>query len=158
MPTDLSINNYSSVDDVLSALTDGSLKPTVDPDDEPLLAQAIKSNEQEYWIAGGCNELQSLQDLKVFILVPHSELPCRHRPLKGKLVCKHKRDSTRKVIHYQVQYVAKGFAQCYSVNYDKTTAPTVCLKSFPSNPPYCCLTQLGTLPIQQDSLPSQNFT
>lgn len=132
VPAHLSIDDFSSVDDVLSALTDGSLRPTVDPDDEPLWSQAINSNECEYWIAGGCDELQSLQDLQVFVLVPCSELPRGHRPLKGKLICKRKCDSTGKIIRYKVRYVAKGFAQRYSVNYDKTTAPTVRLESFQS--------------------------
>lgn len=81
----LSINDFSSVDNVLSALTDGSLKPTVGPDDKPLRTQAINSDKQEYWITGGHNELQSLQDLKVFILVPCSKLPHGHHPLKGNL-------------------------------------------------------------------------
>ena len=132
IPTDLSIEGFPSVDDVLSALTDGTLSPTVDSDDDPLWAQAIASNEREYWIAGGRDELKSLQDLKVFVLVPRSDLPRGHRPLKGKLVCKRKRDDMGKVVRYKVRYVAKGFAQKYGVDYDKTTAPTVRLESFRS--------------------------
>lgn len=119
----------SSIDEVLAALTNGSIKPTVDPDNEPLWAQAIASNEQEYWIAGGCNELKSLQDLKVFVLVPCSEVPRGHRPLKGMLICKHKCNDTGKIIQYKVQYVTKGFAQWYGIDYNKTTAPTVQFES-----------------------------
>jgi hypothetical protein len=52
----------------------------------------------------------SLQDLKVFVLVPQSEVPAGQRPLWGKLVCKHKCDDTGKVVCYKVCYVAKGFA------------------------------------------------
>lgn len=96
---------------MLAALTNGSIKPTVDPDNEPLWAQAIASNEQEYWIAGGHNELKSLQDLKVFVLVPCSEVPQGHHTLTGKLICKHKCNDTGKIIQYEVRYVAKGFAQ-----------------------------------------------
>ena len=132
LPADLSLDNFPDVEEVLSTLADGSLEPTVHDDDEPLWAQAITSDEREYWIAGGRDELRSLEDLKVFVLVPRSEMPRGHRPLKGKLVCKCKRDNTGKIIRYKVRYVAKGFAQRYGVDYDKTTAPTVRLESFRS--------------------------
>ena len=52
-------------------------------DDEPSWAQALTSLEREFWIAGGHKELKSLKDLKVFVLVPRSEVPHSHRPLKG---------------------------------------------------------------------------
>ena len=90
----------------------------------------MASDEREYWIAGGRDELKSLEDLKVFVLVPRSDVPSGQRPLKGKLVCKRKRDDTGKVVRYKVRYVAKGFAQRYGIDYDKTTAPTVRLESF----------------------------
>jgi transposase InsO family protein len=119
-----------TVDEVLAALSDGSLEPTPDHGDEPLWAQAMASDEREYWIAGARDELQSLQDLKVFVLVPRTDLPRGQRPLKGKLVCKRKRDDTGRIVRYKVRYVAKGFAQRYGIDYDKTTAPTVRLEAF----------------------------
>ena len=90
----------------------------------------MASRECEYWITGGHDELKSLQDLQVFVLVPCSEVPCGQWPLKGKLVCKCKHNETGKIVCYKVCYVAKGFAQCYGIDYDKTTAPTVFLESF----------------------------
>jgi len=69
-------------------LSDGSFEPELEPDDEPTWAQALASPDCEYWIVGGRDELKSLEDLKVFVLVPRSEVPHGHRPLKGKLVCK----------------------------------------------------------------------
>jgi transposase InsO family protein len=120
-----------SVDHMLTALSDGSIEPVpADEDDEPLWEHAMASDEREYWIAGRRDELNSLQDLKVFVLVPRSEVPRGHRPLQGKLVCKRKRDDTGKIVRYKVRYVAKGFAQRYGIDYDKTTAPTVRLESF----------------------------
>ncbi len=106
---DLCLDDTLSIEDMLAALSDGSFEPELEPDDEPTWAQALASPECEYWIAGGCDELKSLEDLKVFILVPQSEVPCGHRPLKGKLVCKRKRDDTGKVVRYKVHYVAKGY-------------------------------------------------
>jgi len=60
--------------------------------DDPSRAEAIASPKHEYWIAGGREELKSLEDLKVFTLVPHSEVLPNQHPLKGKLVCKRKCD------------------------------------------------------------------
>ena len=59
-----------------------------------------------------------------------AQIPLRQQPLKGKLVCKRKSNETGKIVRYKVCYVAKGFAQRYGIDYDKTTAPTVQLESF----------------------------
>lgn len=72
-----------SVDAVLNALSDGSLEPAFEDDDEPSWHHAMASDEREYWIAGGRDELKSLEDLKVFVLVPRSEIPRGHRPCHG---------------------------------------------------------------------------
>lgn len=85
-PTDLSVEGAAmSVDDIPTALGDGFLEPSIDPDNKPSWAQAMASSEWEYWIAASHNGLWSLEDLKVFVLVPHSKLTCRQCPLKGKL-------------------------------------------------------------------------
>ena len=63
-------------------------------------------------------------------MVPRTSLPDSQRPLKGKLVCKRKRDDSGKISRYKVRYVAKGFAQRYLIDYEKTTAPTARLESF----------------------------
>ena len=131
IPTDISVEGPPpTIDTVLTALSNGSLEPSLADDDEPTWSQAMASSEREYWIAGGRDELKSLQDLKVFVLVPRSDLPSGHRPLRGKLVCKRKRDDSGRIVRYKVRYVAKGFAQRYGIDYDKTTAPTVRLESF----------------------------
>ena len=83
-----------------------------------------------YWIAGARDELRSLEELNVFILVPHSAVPRGQRPLKGKLVCKCKHDDAGNIVRYKVRSVAKGYTQCFGVDYDKTTAPTAHLESF----------------------------
>jgi hypothetical protein len=108
------------------------MSPELDLSDDPTWAQALASSECEYWIAGARDELESLEKLKVFVLVPRSELPLGQRPLRGKLVCKRKRDDSGNIVRYKVRYVAKGFTQQYGIDYDKTTAPTVRLESFRS--------------------------
>lgn len=125
-PTDLSIKGPSpSVNDVLTALSDSSIAPTPTDKDEPLWAQAMASDECEYWIAEAHKELKSLEDLNVFVLVPCSNIPHGHHPLKGKLICKQKHNDTGCLVWYKVCYVVKGFTQRYGIDYDKTTMPTI---------------------------------
>jgi len=130
LPLDLSDIPPATIDSMLSAITDGSLEPSTKLDDDPLWSEAMASPEWEYWIAGAHDELHSLADLCVFVLMPCSELPKGKCPLRGKLVCKHKCDDTGKIIRYKVWYVAKGFAQRQGIDYNKTTAPTTRLESF----------------------------
>jgi transposase InsO family protein len=131
IPLDLCTGgSFTTIDEVLSAIADGTAEAETDMGDDPTWKEAIASPEREYWIAGGREELKSLEDLKVFVLVPRSDVPQGQRPLKGKLVCKRKRDDSGKVIRYKVRYVAKGYAQQYGIDYDKTTAPTARLESF----------------------------
>ena len=127
----LSVSDPSlPLDFVLSALADGSLTPIPDTGDDPLWKDALALSECEYLVAGMCEEIQSLADLQVFDLISQSSVPPGQRPMKGKLVCKRKCDNLGNVAHYKVRYVAKGYAQEYSVDYDKTTAPTAHLESF----------------------------
>ena len=107
-----------------------SVTVVLDPDNDLLWATAIISSECEYWVAGAHDELKSLMDLKVFVLVPRTNILCSQHPLWGKLVCKWKWDNAGNISRYKVHYVAKGFAQRYLVDYEKTTAPTTCLESF----------------------------
>ena len=130
LPAELCLDTVLTIPEILAALSDGNISPSLDTGDDPTWAEAINSPEREYWIAGGREELKSLEDLKVFILVPKSDIPSSQRPLKGKLVCKRKRDDLDNIVRYKVRYVAKGFAQQYGIDYDKTTAPTVRLESF----------------------------
>jgi len=129
IPLDVPVSEFASVSKVLAATANGSLEPDVDVEDDPLWSEAMASPEREYWITGAQDEVRSLMELKVFMLVPRSNVPTSQRPLRGKLVCKHKHDDMGKVVQYKVCYVAKGFTQQYGINYNKTTAPTSWLES-----------------------------
>ena len=74
--------------------------------DDPSWRKALASPEREYWVAGAREELRSLKDLQVFALVPRLEIPRGKRVLKGKLVCKRKRDDTGNITRY------KGTPRC----------------------------------------------
>jgi hypothetical protein len=129
LPLDVPSSDFDSIPKVLAAVTNGILEPEVDIDDNLLWSEAMASNECKYWIASAQDEIHSLEDLKVFILVPRSDIPTGQRVLRGKLICKCKQDDASKVVRYKVHYFAKGFAQQYGINYDKTTAPTSWLES-----------------------------
>lgn len=70
--------------------------------------------------------------MKVFALVPYSNVPQTHHPLKRKLICKYKCNDLGNIVCYKVHYVVKGYAQHYRIDYNKTTALTAHLKSFQS--------------------------
>lgn len=132
LPLDLPLNFDGPIDVFLSDIETGLLEPIVDTGDDPSWTEAIASPEREYWIAGAQEELRSLNDLQVFVLVPRSDVPRGKRLLKGKLVCKRKRDDSGEIIRYKVRYVAKGYAQQPGIDFTKTTAPTARLESFRS--------------------------
>jgi len=132
LPLDLPRDYNFPLDVFLSDVETGSLEPTADTNDDPSWKEALASPQREYWIAGARDELCSLQDLQVFALVPRSAVPCEKRLLKGKLVCKRKRDDNGNIIWYKVHYVAKGYAQLPGIDFTKTTAPTARLESFRS--------------------------
>ena len=119
-----------SVDYVLSAIVDGSMEPSVDTNDDPLWSATLASPNKEYWVAGAREELKSLKDLNVFILMPRLSAPNGCCPMRGKLVCKCKCDNSGNITRYKVRYIAKGYVQIYSLDYDKTMAPTAHLESF----------------------------
>ena len=105
-------------------------KITLDDNNNPTWISVLQSPKCEYWIARVCEELKSLKDLQVCILVPWSNVPHGHHPLKDKLVCKQKCDNAGNIFCYKVWYVVKGLAQHYMIDYDKTAAPTTCLEFF----------------------------
>src|SRR5260221_8471741 len=97
LPLELPPDCDLPLDIFLSDVETGSLEPTCSDNDEPSWREALSSPEWEYWIAGARDELRSLQDLQVFILVPRSAVPKERCVLKGKLVCKRKRDDAGKI-------------------------------------------------------------
>jgi hypothetical protein len=52
LPLDVPTSDYTSVPEILAAVTNGLLEPEVDIDDDPLWSEAMASPKKEYWIAG----------------------------------------------------------------------------------------------------------
>ncbi len=57
LPLDTSDISPHSLESALSAITDGSLKPYCDDNNDPKWAKAMASPEHKFWIAGTCEEL-----------------------------------------------------------------------------------------------------
>jgi len=76
IPLDVELSDATQpIGEVLNAIALGGADLSVDSNDDPSWTDAVASPEREYWIAGARDELQSLEQLKVFALVPRSDLP-----------------------------------------------------------------------------------
>ena len=101
----------------------------VEAPDAPDWAEALASPDKEKWLEGVHAELRSLEDMQVFQLIPHSAVPPGRKVLRGKFVCRVKRDHLGHPIHHKVRWVAKGFLQVYGRDYTDTTSPTTRLET-----------------------------
>jgi hypothetical protein len=74
-------------------------------------------------------ELASIQDLKVFQLVPRNAATGR-TIMDGKFVFRLKRDQHRNPVRWKARYVVKGYSAIYGIDYNETMAPTMRMETF----------------------------
>ena len=86
--------------------------------------QAMKLPEAERWKEAAQKEIKSLQDLKVYTLVPISNVPQGQNAIGSKRVFKVKTDNT-----YKARLVAQGWNQVYGRDCGGTYAPVCRLQS-----------------------------
>jgi transposase InsO family protein len=101
----------------------------VEDPDAPEWPDAIKTDEREKWLEGARTELDSLREMRVFELVLRRDVPANRSVLRGKFVCRLKRDAVGNPVRYKVRWVAKGFQQVWGRDFSKTTSPTARLES-----------------------------
>jgi hypothetical protein len=101
----------------------------VEDPDAPDWREALESDERDKWIEGAEAELTSLRDMGVYQVVPRSDVPSNRSILRGKFVCRLKRDELGTPVRYKVRWVAKGFQQVWGRDFSKTTSPTARLES-----------------------------
>jgi hypothetical protein len=108
-------------------------KPSASPDFEvdPLSWEEAKNSPhcEEWWISYQ-DELNSLKEMGVYVLVPRSEVPAGQKIHKGKPVFHVKRDATGTVYRRKTWLVFRGFEQIYGRDYNKTTSPTARMESW----------------------------
>jgi hypothetical protein len=112
-----------------AAETDFAWLVDVEAPDEPDWGEALASEDKEKWLKGARAELRSLEEMEVFQLIPRSSIPPGRKVLRGKFVCRIKRDHLGVPVHHKVRWVAKGFLQVYGRDYTDTTSPTTRLET-----------------------------
>lgn len=90
-------------------------------DDEPTVAQALRSKDSDNWKSGTQEEIESLNDRKTWELVPRPE---RVKILPSKIILKLKRHADGTTDKYEARLVALGCFQ-RSTDVDCTFSPVV---------------------------------
>lgn len=120
-------------DPILAAISQPSdLEPLpIDIAEEPRTwKEAQEGPDAKRWKEAYRDEIQSLQEMKVYRLIPRSEVPRGCKIRKGRPIFKIKRDELGKPVRYKVRLVFKGYEQIYGKDYNKTTSPTARMESW----------------------------
>ena len=122
------------IDNILAAIADHS---TIDPrtlaGDEPrdwADSQCRPLAEAAEWKVAFEDEIKSLREMGVYVLIPRSEVPTGAKVRRCKAVLKNKLDEKGNLARRKVRYVFKGFEQQYGKDYTSTTSPTARMESW----------------------------
>jgi len=80
-------------------------------------------NDKDLWIDAINNELKSLKDMNVYVLV--NSVPKNSNVISCRWVFKYKRDSKGNIIKRKARLVARGFTQQYGIDFWETFSPTL---------------------------------
>jgi hypothetical protein len=100
------------------------------------MKEALAGQDHDKWMESMREELDSIKQLGVYRLVPHSAVPPDCKVLKGKFVYHRKFDAHGGVSRYKSRYVFGGHCQVPGRDYDRTTAPTARMEAFLTLPSF----------------------
>ncbi|KAI0994998.1 hypothetical protein K3495_g13184 [Podosphaera aphanis] len=86
--------------------------------------EAMTSPEASHWKRAAEEEFQSLKQKGAIQIIPHSQLPKGHKPMKCKWVFKKKFLANGDIEKYKARCTAKGFTQRQCIDYHETFALT----------------------------------
>ncbi|KAJ3494947.1 hypothetical protein NLJ89_g10707 [Agrocybe chaxingu] len=119
-------------DRILAAITKHAINPRdIEFEDDPKdWNDAKTSRYAPQWESAYRDELKSLQERGVYILVPRESIPNGTKIRKCRPIFKIKRDGEGKIDRFKVRVVFKGFEQVYGRDYTNTTSPTARMESW----------------------------
>ena len=125
-----SVDLDSIVDLLSEAFNIDVMDELPDTDDPCSFKDAMQCPEKALWEDACKEEFESLKEMRVFTLIPPTDVPPDRKVLRGKWALLVKRDKEGKPVRYKAQYVFWGCGQVPGRNYNHTTSPTARLKSF----------------------------
>ena len=95
------------------------------PDDEPSMAEALRSPQREKWVEAIREEINKLTARGVFRFISKKDLPADKRAFPLHIVLKRKRDQFGEITRYKARCVLDGSQMRKNVDYFETYAPVV---------------------------------
>ncbi|KAJ3568720.1 hypothetical protein NP233_g5535 [Leucocoprinus birnbaumii] len=129
MPQDVAEDFYEIA---MAVAVEESSTPMINPaspNDPKSIEEALGRPDGDKWKAAIEEELKSLRDRGVYVLVPRSSIPDGRKVMSGKWVLVSKRDELGIIARWKARLVARGFEQVFGLDFTDTTSPTTRLES-----------------------------
>ena len=106
-------------------------------DDLKTYKEAMARSDAELWEVSIGDELKSMKDHNVWMLIPRSSVPPDQKIIPSKIHFATKHNSENVVTRHKSCFVAKGFAQIPGIDFTETYAPVTRLESM------CAILHIG---------------
>ena len=92
--------------------------------------EAQLTPEASEWRSAIDDELRSLREMGVYVLVPRSDVPQTSKIRKGQMLLSNKTDENGNITRRKARFVFKGYEQRWGVDFTSTTSPTARMESW----------------------------